>query len=110
MSRLQKVEKAVLLSSCLVIMCSALLTGCKRNVPVHSLEEFAGGHACAVWVRQVGGEGNDPFCESEDLLLMGLDSQDPSGERQILPEIGNYRKPLMTPDGSGIVITLASRP
>jgi hypothetical protein len=79
--------------------------GCGRMSDVKTLNEFVGAPARAVWVRQIKGDGNDPLCRGEQLVLMGIDGAAGNVERRILPDEGNYRKPLMTPDGEGIVFT-----
>ena len=85
-----------------------LLAGCiyARDVlPLASLEELTGRPARVVWIRQVIGGGNDPFGAGNHFALMGLDTRDGAGERTILGAVDNYRKPLLTADGSRIVFT-----
>ncbi|MDF7826777.1 hypothetical protein P4B35_22310 [Pontiellaceae bacterium B12227] len=87
------------------IYCSFFSVGCGRKPEVMTLNEFAGAPARAVWVRQVEGNGTDPLCRGDQLVLMGMDGAEGEVERQILPDVGNYRKPLITPDGNGIIFT-----
>jgi hypothetical protein len=57
-----------------------------------------------VWVQEMG-EGGDPFATGGNLRLMGLDTGDGQGERVILGAVGNYAKPLITPQGDRVVYT-----
>lgn len=101
------VRRAQYLSSSILISiyCTLFGVGCSRESDVKTLNEFVGAPARAVWVRQVEGEGKDPFCRGDHLTLMGIDGAVGEEERQILPDVGNYRKPMMTPDGNGIIFT-----
>lgn len=58
-----------------------------------------------VWMRDKKTGGKDPFGYDENFVLMGLDNRDDRGEFEILSEIGNYRKPLFTPDGQQIIFS-----
>ncbi len=71
--------------------------------PLLSPEELAGSHVRAVWVRS--GEGTDWAAKGHDLVLMGYDSQDGEGERVLHSALGNYRKPLFSPDGSKVAFS-----
>lgn len=101
------VRRALYLSPSILILiyCALFGVGCSRKSDVKTLNEFVGAPARAVWVRQVEGEGKDPFCRGDHLILMGIDGAVGEEERQILPDVGNYRKPMMTPDGNGIIFT-----
>ncbi len=57
-------------------------------------------HTRVVWVQ---GDGSDPYAMSNQLTLMGFDSDDGRGERAILAEKGSYVKPLLTPRGDRVV-------
>jgi hypothetical protein len=70
--------------------------------PASPLEQFTGTHTRAVWVQS---GGKDPFALGADLVLMGLDSQDSRGERQLLPERASYMKPMITPGGGRVVFS-----
>src|SRR5687768_2077261 len=61
---------------------------------VHAL---TGAPARAVWVQ---GDGTDPRAAGDQLILMGLDTQDGRGERVLLPERRSYVKPMITPGGN----------
>ncbi len=56
-----------------------------------------------VWVQDMG-DGRDVETTGSNLRLMGLDSGDGKGEREILGK-GNYAKPLITPRGDRVVYT-----
>jgi hypothetical protein len=71
------------------------------------LVRLTGAHVRAVWTRDVG-DGTDIISSGEQLLLMGLDSQDPRGERPILPGPSGYSKPLITPKGDRVVFSKPS--
>ncbi len=66
---------------------------------------FAGSRARVVWLQDYG-DGRDVLTRGNRLKLMGWDSADPKGEREILPETGPYRKPLLGPSGDRIVFSL----
>lgn len=69
-----------------------------------TVESFTGGHTKAVWARYVGG-GSDVFGNYEKLQLWGVDTRDGLGVRAILEETSNYARPMVLPDGSGIVFS-----
>lgn len=93
-------------AACMLCLATLCFPGCKPSVMLSSDDELREAGARIVWVRQVGGEmGSDPFCKGEQLVLMGLDMKDGTGERRLLPQVGSYRKPLFTPDGTGVVFT-----
>ena len=56
-----------------------------------------------VWVQDMG-DGGDVETSGNNLRLMGLDTEDGRGEREILGK-GNYTKPLITPRGDRVVYT-----
>jgi hypothetical protein len=60
-------------------------------------------HMRVVWVQDMG-DGRDVDTMGGNLRLMGLDTGDGKGERQILGP-GNYAKPLMTPRGDRVVFS-----
>ena len=77
--------------------------GCSAGAgPASPLEQFTGTHARAVWVQS---DGKDPFALGVNLALMGLDSSDPRGERQILADRGSYMKPMITARGERVVFS-----
>lgn len=88
------------------LLAACSFTGCAAAVEApssHPLSQLAGGKARVAWIRQVVGEGDDPLARGENFSLMGLDTHDGAGARQVLSEVGNYWKPMLTPDGQHIV-------
>ena len=79
--------------------CSGTSAG---DAPRGELRSLAGAHARAVWVQ---GDGTDPRAAGDQLVLMGLDTEDGKGERVILGERRSYVKPLLTPRGARIVFS-----
>ncbi|MEX1117260.1 MAG: LpqB family beta-propeller domain-containing protein [Terrimicrobiaceae bacterium] len=67
------------------------------------LEAFTGSHTRVVWV--IDENNKDTFAATNHLKLMGFDSRDGLGEREIFKEASNYFTPLLTPDGRQIVFT-----
>ena len=96
------VGKACLIACCIHGVGCARSQGISEPVPV---EILTGHRTRIVWVRQVVGDGNDPFATGKNFVLMGMDTRDGRGERPILDTVRNYRKPLFTEDGERIVFT-----
>ncbi len=65
------------------------------------VERLTGGHTRVVWARDFG-KGKDTFANGTDLELMGLDTREPGGERQLVAGRGNFSRPLLSPDGSTV--------
>ena len=86
----------------LALMCTSCGSSAEKPVSA-SLEELTGSRTRVVWSRQVERNGDDPLGFGDDFVLMGLDTQDPTGERVILSNKSSYRKPLISPDGQQIV-------
>jgi hypothetical protein len=89
-----------------------LLAGCGRNAnsptgPGSELYTLTGAPARAVWVQ---GDGTDPRAAGDQLILMGLDTQDGRGERTILQERRSYVKPMITPRGNRIIFSSRVEP
>ena len=63
-----------------------------------------GAHVRIVWVDQRKKSGLDPFGQQDDYRLVGFDNR-AGGFRMISGERGNFTRPLLTPDGSGVVFT-----
>jgi hypothetical protein len=80
------------------------LGGCsstpERNGSAAEVHALTGAHTRIVWVQ---GDGSDPYAMGNQLVLMGLDTDDGRGERVILAERGSYVKPLLTPRGDRVV-------
>lgn len=70
----------------------------------NSVEAWTGKHTRLVWVQDQG-KGADTFAQGFQLMLYGFDSSDGRGERALLPDVGNFFKPLFTPDGSHVVVS-----
>ncbi|MCB1086144.1 MAG: hypothetical protein KDM63_03805 [Verrucomicrobiae bacterium] len=68
------------------------------------VETFTGGHTRVVWARYTG-KGSDVFANYDKLQLWGLDTRDGKGVRPILEDLANYARPMILPDGSGIVFS-----
>lgn len=88
-----------------------LLAGCGRNAsptgPGSELYALTGAPARAVWVQS---DGTDPRAAGDQLILMGIDTQDGRGERTILPERRSYVKPMITPRGNRIIFSSRVEP
>jgi hypothetical protein len=72
------------------------------------LREFVGAPARLVWLQQVDGNGNDPFCWGNRLVLMGLNTEDGRGAHALVGTVTNYHRPMVTPDGRQVVFTRPS--
>jgi len=57
-----------------------------------------------VWCQAVDNP-DDLFASVDDFRLCGFDTEDNAGERRIVPEIANYSKPLLTTDGSRVILS-----
>ena len=68
------------------------------------IEAFTGAHTKMVWARYTGG-GSDVFANFDKLELWGIDTRDGKGVRPILQETSNYARPLVLPDGSGVLFS-----
>jgi hypothetical protein len=69
------------------------------------LRALAGTHARMVWMQAVDPASTDVFGSGKGFRLMGIDTDDGRGVREILPGPLSYRKPLLTPDGQRVVFT-----
>ncbi|MFH1477128.1 MAG: hypothetical protein ABIH24_06540 [Verrucomicrobiota bacterium] len=85
-----------------------MLVGCALPEPgldaataVKSLTAFP---TRVVWCQDAG-DGSHPGPESNQLRLMGFDTEDRRGERAILPQLSNYTKPLLTPRGDRVIFS-----
>ncbi len=79
------------------VACSSAPDRQGGSAEVHAL---TGAHTRVVWVQ---GDGTDPYAMGDKLILMGFDSDDGRGEREILAQQGSYVKPMLTPRGDRIV-------
>lgn len=73
------------------------------NVDGFSREILTQSRLRVVWVQDMG-DGSDVETGGHNLRLMGLDTGDGGGEREILGK-GNYTKPLITRRGDRVVFT-----
>jgi hypothetical protein len=73
--------------------------------PVSEVRSFTGAPTRVVWVQ---GDGSDPYAAGQDLVLMGLDTEDGRGERVILGDRQSYVKPLLTPRGDRILFSTSA--
>ncbi|HYN07385.1 MAG TPA: hypothetical protein VES67_08350 [Vicinamibacterales bacterium] len=105
---------ATLLRSAGILAVALLgLSACSRGEkasgtgPGAELRALTGAPARAVWVQ---GDGTDPRAAGDQLILMGLDTQDGRGERIILNQRRSYVKPMFTPKGNRIVFSSRVEP
>jgi hypothetical protein len=70
--------------------------------PAADVRKFTGTATKVVWVQ---GDGSDPYAGGDNLVLMGMSTEDASGERVILSKRQSYVKPLLTPRGDRIVFS-----
>ncbi len=68
------------------------------------IESLTGGATRLVWARDMG-KVKDAFANGSKLMLMGLDTRLPSGERVLAADQGNYSRPLFAPDGESVVFS-----
>ncbi len=69
---------------------------------VADLKKFAEDDVKLVWTRTENEE--DYYSKTDSSLLMSYDSKD-GRERAILPRLGSYAMPMISPDGSQVVFT-----
>lgn len=70
--------------------------------PAKDLRALTGAPSRVAWVRHLG-DGKDIFTTTNDNRLMGFDTEDGKGEREILAADGNYHRPMITPAGSRLI-------
>ena len=76
------------------------------EAPATGLRAFTGAATKVVWVQS---DGTDPFAAGDQLILMGLSTEDAKGERVILGKRQSYVKPLLTPRGDRVVFSTRPR-
>jgi len=69
------------------------------------IEAVTGAHTRIVWAQQQRPGKTDKHGNGTQFHLIGLDTRDGMGERQILPEKQSYNRPILCPDGDRIVFT-----
>jgi hypothetical protein len=65
------------------------------------VERLTGAPTRVVWARDMG-KGKDTFANGKNLVLIGLDTREPGGERVLTEAKGNYSRPLFSPDGGSV--------
>jgi hypothetical protein len=99
---------AIFMSAWLLIACLSVGAGAEILQPFRDTSKRDGSVSPLsagmriVWVQDAG-DGGDPFGAGGNLRLMGLDTADRAGERAILPTVGSYVRPLITPKGDRVV-------
>ena len=86
------------------LLCALLLPVWVRADLSEDVTALTHAHTRVVWVRD-GALPSDPLAERASLLLMGFDNQEGKNERRLLPEMGSYFRPLLSPDGSRVFFT-----
>jgi hypothetical protein len=76
-----------------------------KHDPSKEIEALTGAHTRLVWAECAEPKDSDTYATGDSLLLIGLDTRDGLGERAILSKPGNYARPLLTSDGTGIVFS-----
>jgi len=76
-----------------------------RPIGAKGLRALTGAHARMVWMQAIDPASIDVFGKGDNFRLMGVDTDDGLGIREILPGPVACRKPLLTPDGRRIVCT-----
>ena len=66
--------------------------------------QWTGKHTRLVWLQDQG-NGADALAHGKNLMLYGYDSRDGRGERPLLPKADNWFTPLITPDGSQVIVS-----
>lgn len=77
----------------------------RKHDPSKEVEALTGAHTRLVWSECAEPKDSDTYATGDQLLLIGVDTRDGLGERAILPKPGNYSRPLLTSDGTGIVFS-----
>ncbi len=97
-------RKNKVLALCLLL---ALVVACMGEVYAGENDRigaWTGAHTRIVWLQDQG-DGTDALAQGKNLKLYGYDSQDGRGERPLLPQIDNYFRPIITPDGQQVVVS-----
>lgn len=81
---------------------SAASTPTPPPAAASDVRKFTGAPTRVVWVQS---DGSDPFAAGDQLVLMGLDTEDNRGERVILGAKQSYVKPLLTAKGDRILFS-----
>ena len=81
-----------------------LLAPLSTQADLQGPEEWAGAHLKLVWLQDHG-DGSDSLAHGSELMLYGYDSADGLGERPLLQEKTSFFKPLIMPDGHGVIVS-----
>jgi len=108
----KRLSAAVVASSLVTPLVLLAVSTCGLATPTPAgraseVRALTGARTRVVWIQ---GDGTDPFASGDRLVLMGLDTDDPRGERIIVGERRNYRKPLLTPSGDRVIFSTRSSP
>ena len=93
-----KITFLVVTVCCIIFSLGSIVS----SVVAEELGAWTGKHARLVWVQDQG-KGSDTFAHGKQLSLYGFDSQDGEGERLLVKGVGNYFKPIFTPDGKQVI-------
>ncbi|RUM42706.1 MAG: hypothetical protein DSY80_06760, partial [Desulfocapsa sp.] len=86
-----------------LLLCFVFIAGCHDSATsADPVEQFTGAHTRVVWIQEQG-KGADSFAFGDNFKLVGFDSRDGKKERYLLDEVGNFFKPILTPDGKQVV-------
>jgi hypothetical protein len=90
-----------------VVVCLLLWTGAARGQADAEVRALTGARTRVVWCQDQApdGPGNDPEGVGDNHRLVGLDTDDGLGEREILSTVSGYTKPLITDDGGRVVFS-----
>ncbi len=91
--------------SALALLISAAPGRADEPGPAERLRSFVEAPARLVWLQQVDGDGDDPFCWGDRLVIMGLDTEDGRGKRRVVDEVAHYHRPMLSPDGRQVVFS-----
>ena len=95
------------------IVAGLLILGCLASIgpsttsgqSTDALSRFTGAPTRIAWVQDTSRGAQDVQAQGNELLLMGYDSVDGQGERELLPTKGNYARPLFSDDGRQVIYT-----
>ncbi len=73
------------------------------NSTAAEIERFTGAHTRLVWLQAA--KGSHYTDAKSKATLMGLDTADGFGERELIPQEGAWSKPVFTPGGEGVVFS-----
>lgn len=68
------------------------------------LTRLTGARTRVVWVQDQG-DGRDTFAEGNNLLLVGVDSEEGNDEIRLVEDVGNYCAPVFSPDGRQVLVS-----